>query len=93
MEQNSFQQNLIGSVVREMRKSKKLRQNDLVAKCQIEGWMITRGTLAKIESGLRRVNDAELYLLSKVLKCSMEDLFNQNVPTTNVLIVARHGRD
>ena len=42
-------------------------QDELAAGLQLLGWDLARGTLAKIEAGLRRVNDAELVLLAHAL--------------------------
>ena len=52
-----------------------LSQEGLAAKLQLGGWDLSRGGLSKIEAQLRRVNDAEIYLFAKVLKCEMGDLF------------------
>jgi len=52
-----------------------LSQEALAAKLQVAGWDLTRGGLSKIESRLRRVNDAELLVLARVLKCTITDLY------------------
>ena len=51
-----------------------LSQEALSAKLQIAGWDISRGGLSKIEAGLRRVNDAELLVLSIALGCLADGL-------------------
>lgn len=68
------QQNLVGDRVRKLRIAADLSQEVVAARCQTAGWDVSRGTFAKVESGLRRVTDAELVVLAKVLKCSFEDL-------------------
>lgn len=75
MEQNINQKNLVGPVIRRLRMAAGLSQEALAAKLQVAGWDITRGGLSKIEVRLRRVNDAELLLLAKVLKCTMTELY------------------
>jgi transcriptional regulator with XRE-family HTH domain len=75
MEQPNYQQNLIGPVVRRLRMTAGLSQEALAAKLQVAGWDLTRGGLSKIEARLRRVNDAELLVLAKVLKCGVADLY------------------
>lgn len=75
MEQPDRHQNLIGPTVRKLRMAAGMSQEALAAKLQVAGWDITRGGLSKIESRIRRVNDAEILVLSKVLKCSLVDLY------------------
>jgi transcriptional regulator with XRE-family HTH domain len=75
MEQPYHQQNLVGPVVRRLRMAAGLSQEALAAKLQVAGWDLTRGGLSKIEARLRRVNDAELLVLAKVLKCALADLY------------------
>jgi transcriptional regulator with XRE-family HTH domain len=67
--------NLIGSKVNLLRKNKKLTQEDLVAKCNLLGWNISRGTLAKIESKCRCISDAEVYLLAQALQVGVNQLY------------------
>ncbi len=52
-----------------------LSQEALAARLQVAGWDITRAGLSKIESRIRRVNDAEVLVLARVLKCDLKDLF------------------
>jgi transcriptional regulator with XRE-family HTH domain len=67
--------NLIGPNIREIRKSMNLSQKDLVARCNLLGWDISRGTLAKIESQTRKISDEEVLCLSKALKVEVGKLF------------------
>lgn len=50
-------------------------QAELAARAQRNGWDIDRGTLAKIEAGVRRVYDTEVWHLARLLECSPEELF------------------
>lgn len=68
--------NLAGSRVRKLRVASSLTQEQLAARCQTFGWDVTRGTLAKIEAGVRRLNDAEVVVLAKCLKVSIADLLD-----------------
>lgn len=54
-----------------------MSQNDLATACQVAGWDISRGTLAKIEAGLRCVSDVEVVLLAKVIGCDPGDLLKK----------------
>lgn len=68
-------QNLVGPQVRRLRTEAGLSQEALAAKLQVAGWDLSRGGLSKIEAGLRRVNDAELWVLSQTLSCPIAGLF------------------
>ena len=67
--------NIIGKQVSRLRNGLDLSQEDLSARCQRQGLDISRGTLAKIEAGVRCVSDSELLLLAKALEVSVSDLF------------------
>lgn len=84
-------QNLVGPQVRRLRMAAGLSQEALAAKLQVTGWDISRAGLSKIESRLRRVNDAEVYMLSKVLSCALIDLFPARA--TRIKDVLRQGKD
>lgn len=67
--------NVVGMQVRKLRYQRELTQDVLAAKCNVLGWDISRGALAKIESGVRCVTDAELFILAKALKAELRELF------------------
>jgi transcriptional regulator with XRE-family HTH domain len=66
--------NAIGERVRALRKSGKLTQEMLAAKCSILGWGIDRQIVAHIESGAREVSDLELRVFCIALKVQPNDL-------------------
>jgi transcriptional regulator with XRE-family HTH domain len=68
-------QNLVGPQVRRLRMAAGLSQEALAAKLQLAGWDLSRGGLAKVEARVRLINDAEAWLLAKVLACPLTDLF------------------
>lgn len=84
-------QNLVGPQIRRLRVEAGLSQESLAAKLQVAGWDLSRGGLSKIEARLRRVNDAELWLLAKTLSCPLTDLFPSRL--SGVTRVLRQGRD
>lgn len=89
-------QNIIGPHVRRIRVGSSLSQDALAAKCQRFGWALTRSTLAKIEAGIRLVNDAEVLLLAHALGVSPEKLFPANKRSridAAVIEAARHSAD
>lgn len=83
-------QNVVGKNVASLRNSVGLTQETFTAKLNLVGWSISRATLGKIESGVRRVNDAEVLLFSRALKCSYDDLFLE-ISDETAAQLARHG--
>ena len=69
--------NVVGPQVRQLREAQNMTQEDLTARCNIVGFNISRGTLAKIESQVRQVTDKEAVLLAKALKISVDVLYKQ----------------
>ena len=57
-------QNIVGPVIRELREKKGLTQPQLVAKLNIAGWDLSRGTYSKIEAQIRCVADYEIPILA-----------------------------
>ena len=66
--------NICGKRVKEARKKLNLSQENLAAKLQIEGIVIERDSVSRIEIGTRFVADYELAALSKILNVSLEYL-------------------
>lgn len=69
------QLNVIGPQLQKTRLGQGLTQDQLSAKCQLLGFDVTRGTLAKIESGVRSVSDHEVPFLAKALGVPIAELF------------------
>lgn len=69
--------NLCGNRVRQARQKLRLSQSDLAAKLQIEGILIERDSISRIEAGTRFVADYELKALSKVLKTDIMWLLDE----------------
>lgn len=51
----------------------------LAARCGVAGWDLSRGTLAKIEAGVRCVTDTEAANLALALKTSLLDLYPADI--------------
>ena len=66
--------NICGERIKEARKKLNLSQENLAAKLQIEGVIIERDSVSRIEIGTRFVADYELLALCKILKVSPEYL-------------------
>ena len=70
--------NIIGGNVKKIRKQRGWTQDQLTAKCNLVGFNISRGTLAKIESKVRRVVDSEVQLLAMALQITIDELFSND---------------
>ena len=66
--------NICGKRVKAARKMLKLSQESLAAKLQLEGVIIERDSVSRIEIGTRFVADYELLALCRVLKVTPEYL-------------------
>ena len=66
--------NICGERLREARVIRRLRQEDLAAKIQLEGVIMERDSISRIELGTRFVADYELSVLCKVLNVTPEYL-------------------
>lgn len=69
--------NIVGPIVRQMRAAKALSQPMLVAKLNLQGWDISRETLAKIETQIRWVADTELLLLAEALEVEAAEILKR----------------
>lgn len=69
--------NVIGPQIKRLRERKHMTQVELTAQCNINGWNISRSTLAKIESQVRRVTDSEVALIAKALKVDISKLYDE----------------
>ena len=69
--------NTIGPKIRYFREENNWTQDELAAHCHLVGWEISRGTIAKIESQVRRITDNEVELIAKVLNISVQQLFDE----------------
>ena len=64
--------NISGTRIKEARIKAKLSQSDLAAKMQINGIIIERDCISRIEIGTRFVPDYELPIYAKILNVSVE---------------------
>lgn len=64
--------NICGEKIRQARAKNRLTQDNLAAKMQIEGIIIERDSISRIEIGTRFVPDYELPVFAKVLKTTVE---------------------
>lgn len=62
--------NICGDKIKEARARRKFTQAELAARLQIEGILLERDSVSRIEIGTRFVADYELKILAKVLGVS-----------------------
>ena len=69
--------NICGERIREARVIKRISQSELASKMQIEGIILERDSISRIEIGTRFVADYELMIFAKVLKVTVEWLLSK----------------
>jgi transcriptional regulator with XRE-family HTH domain len=67
--------NIVGFQVSKLRVQRGWSQEHFAAVCQLSGWDVSRGVVARIEGGVRWVADFELLLLAQALKVSVPELY------------------
>lgn len=67
--------NIVGDNIKALREKNRMTQEELAAKCNLLEWNLSRSTLAKIESKVRRVTDIEVKMISIALKVNIDELF------------------
>jgi transcriptional regulator with XRE-family HTH domain len=67
--------NVMGATLRRLRLDRNLTQTQLAAKCSVLGWDVSAGTIAKVETHLRSVYDAELLIYARVLRVPLAALY------------------
>lgn len=65
----------VGENIRKHRIEKGLTQEQLSAQLQVYGCDVSRGTLAKIEAGIRHITVRELRAVKLVLNITYEEFF------------------
>ncbi|EHR7860113.1 TPA: helix-turn-helix transcriptional regulator [Vibrio parahaemolyticus] len=71
-----MKQNVTGKKIREIRKSKKITQIDMIARLQLSGLDMSRSTYSKVELEIRQVRDFELIAFAKALKVDVSEFFD-----------------
>jgi transcriptional regulator with XRE-family HTH domain len=67
--------NIVGPQVAALRNGYGWSQAKLAAVCQLAGWDVSRGVIARIEGQVKWVSDTELLQLAKALKVGVPELF------------------
>ena len=66
--------NICGQRIRILREKKKITQDQLAARLQIEGLGVNQNSISRIETGKRIVADFELKAIAKVLEVDVNKL-------------------
>ncbi|MGN0523062.1 MAG: helix-turn-helix domain-containing protein [Eubacterium sp.] len=68
--------NVVGKNIERIRKQKGYKQKDFIAKIQLHGLDMNPTSYSKLEGQIRIATDKEIYVISKILDVSIEDLFD-----------------
>lgn len=67
--------NIVGPQIAALRNQLGWSQSKLAAVCQLGGWDVSRGVIARVEGQVKWVCDTELLHLAKALKVGVPELF------------------
>lgn len=67
--------NIVGKNIERMRKERGIKQKDFIARIQTMGCDMNPTSYSKLEGQLRSATDKEIFVIAKILKIKMEDLF------------------
>ena len=68
---------MVGHNVKKYRRLNKMSQQELADKLELMAIYVCRGSVSRIEDRSRTVTDIELYGIAKVLKISIQDLYDK----------------
>ena len=69
--------NIVGKNIERIRRERGIKQKDFIAKIQIMGCDMNPTSYSKLEGQVRIATDKEIFVISKILKVPMEDLFDK----------------
>ena len=69
--------NMVGHHVKKYRRLNKMSQQELADKLELMAIYVCRGSVSRIEDRSCTVTDIELYGIAKVLKISIQDLYDK----------------
>jgi transcriptional regulator with XRE-family HTH domain len=67
--------NILGPIIKYYRKKSGLTQEDLAARLQVNGILLDRPMISKIETQTRELLDYEILAIVKILKIDIKELF------------------
>jgi len=75
--------NLIGEKVRDLRRARRMSQQQLSNRLELLGVYVCRGSVSRIEDRSRTVTDIEAFALAKVLGVPLSELFDEAMQNEN----------
>ncbi len=70
--------NIVGKNIRVIRRKRKMTQQALSNRLELLGVYVCRGSVSRIEYGVRTVTDIEMLAIAHVLEVSVNELFAGN---------------
>ncbi len=67
--------NIVGRNIEKLRKERKIKQKDFIARIQTMGCDMNPTSYSKLEGQLRSATDKEIYVIAKILGVSIETFF------------------
>ena len=68
--------NLVSKNIERLRKEQGIKQKDFIAQIQVYGCDMNPTSYSKLEGQVRSVTDRELFVISKILGVTIEELFD-----------------
>ena len=68
--------NMVGQNIEKLRLQKKIKQKDFISQMQTLGCDINPTSYSKLEGQLRNATDIEVFVIAKLLKIPIEELFS-----------------
>ena len=68
---------MVGKNIEALRKKRGIKQKDFIAQIQTMGCDMNPTSYSKLEGQVRSATDKEIYVIAKILKVSMEELFKE----------------
>ena len=69
---------LVGTNIRRLRKERKLKATEVIAKLQLMGISVTTGIFSKVENGYNNPTVDMLIALTEIFNCDFNEFFKQN---------------
>ena len=67
--------NMVGKNIESLRKKRGIKQKDFIAQIQTMGCDMNPTSYSKLEGQVRSATDKEIYVIAKILKVTIEELF------------------
>lgn len=69
--------NIVGKNIERLRKKSGIKQKDFIAKIQTMGCDMNPTSYSKLEGQVRSATDKEIFVIAKILRVTMEELFSE----------------